>query len=314
NGFFIVYPILRHFVSLDEEAKLEMLKGLEGIKGLNAGINRLFLSPKEEHLKRVLDVSSDGSQATFIAPFIDHDLISKQLEEISDDAERASAQNNLGNLYSELGDLTKAREYYEKALEIREALSKENRGFLPYVATTQNNLGALYSDLGDLTKAREYYEKALELYEALCSENRGFLPNVATTQNNLGNLYTKLGELTKAREYYEKALIIFNSLGERSPVFYKKELQVLLPYMILLFKQKRWQEAGPYFCRYFELLVLFNIKETLEFLWLKENATFPSDDEQRALLDSIEFPTCKEKTKELLERVHQFFKQKEMEL
>ena len=140
------------------------------------------------------------------------------------------------------------------------------------------------------------------------------MPDLANTQNNLGILFYDLGDLTKAKKYYEKALKIYNSLGERSPVFYKEELKVLLYHMIVLFKQKKWQEVAPYFCRYFELITFLNTEETLESLWLNENAPFPSDDEQRALLDSIEFPSCMEKTKELLERVHQLFKQKEMEL
>ena len=55
---------------------------------------------------------------------------------------------------SDTGDLEKAKEYYQLALEIQKEQLGPN---YVDVATSYNNLGLVYSDTGDLEKAKEYY-------------------------------------------------------------------------------------------------------------------------------------------------------------
>ena len=100
------------------------------------------------------------------------------------------------------GDLEKAKEYYEWALEIR----KEQLGANHVdVAKSYNNLGTVYSDKGDLGKAKEYYEWALEISKEQFGANH---VDVAAIYNNLGNVYLDAGDQEKAKEYQEWALKI----------------------------------------------------------------------------------------------------------
>jgi tetratricopeptide (TPR) repeat protein len=110
--------------------------------------------------------------------------------------------NNLGYLFSWLGDKKKAIGYYEQALAIDEKVyGKEH----PNVAIRLNNLGAAYDDLGEKEKAIGYYEQALAIDEKVYGKEH---PSVARDLNNLGAAYSDLGEKEKAIGYYEQALAI----------------------------------------------------------------------------------------------------------
>jgi tetratricopeptide (TPR) repeat protein len=60
----------------------------------------------------------------------------------------ATTLNNIGLLYSELGEKQKALEYYSQSLPLRRATGNR-RG----EATTLNNIGLVYSELGEKQKA-----------------------------------------------------------------------------------------------------------------------------------------------------------------
>jgi len=117
----------------------------------------------------------------------------------------ASALGNLGIVFMDKGELEKAREYYEKALEIHRELGNKLG-----MANQLGNLGNVFMDKGELEKAREYHEKALEIHREL-----GNKLGMASALGNLGNVFRQLGELEKAREYHEKALEIHRELGNK---------------------------------------------------------------------------------------------------
>ncbi|CAF0828085.1 unnamed protein product [Didymodactylos carnosus] len=120
--------------------------------------------------------------------------------------------NNLGLVYRDMGDYSKALSYYEKTLELRLKTLGSNH---PDVATTYNNLGLAYSDMGDYSKALSYYEKTLELDLKTLGSNH---PSVATTYNNLGLAYSDMGDYSKALSYYEKTLELqLKTLGSNHP-------------------------------------------------------------------------------------------------
>ena len=70
----------------------------------------------------------------------------------------ATTLNNIGGVYSALGDKRKALDFYEQALPLRRQVG--DRGG---EATTLNNIGGVYSALGDKRKALDSYEQALPL-------------------------------------------------------------------------------------------------------------------------------------------------------
>ena len=136
-------------------------------------------------------------------------------------AERAETEDRerAGRLFNELGyhlwqvaDLAGARQAYERALDIDEAVLGPEH---PNVATLVNNLGAVLKELGDLAGARQAYERALAIDEAVFGPDH---PKVATRVNNLGVVLQDLGDLAGARQALERALAIFEGvLGPEHP-------------------------------------------------------------------------------------------------
>ncbi len=97
----------------------------------------------------------------------------------------ASAINLLraGATAQQLGDTTRALEYYERANAIQPR------------ADTFTNMGTIYYGLGDFAKAAASYEGSLLIR-----------PTSATTNRNLGDTYTRLGRLADAGTAYGRAV------------------------------------------------------------------------------------------------------------
>ncbi len=64
----------------------------------------------------------------------------------------AKSYNNMALVYDEQGDYSKALEYYQLALDIREAKFGKDH---PSVATIYNNMALVYDNQGDYYKALE---------------------------------------------------------------------------------------------------------------------------------------------------------------
>jgi tetratricopeptide (TPR) repeat protein len=118
---------------------------------------------------------------------------------------RADLLGKLGILHYSLGEVQRAIEYYQQALEIaREIGDRRGEG------ADLGNLGNAYSDLGEVQRAIEYYQQALEIAREI-GDRRG-------EGNHLGNLglaYRDLGEVQRAIEYYQQALEIAREIGDR---------------------------------------------------------------------------------------------------
>lgn len=112
---------------------------------------------------------------------------------------------NLGNAYTNLGEMRKGLQYYEQALFIsREIGNKSDEG------VWLGNLGIVYRALGALQKAVETYEQALAIRRKV-----GYREGEADTLGNLGLAYRDLGDAAKAIEYYEQALAINSEIGDK---------------------------------------------------------------------------------------------------
>ena len=155
----------------------------------------------------------------------------------------ARAENQLGIIYKNLGDLPKSLIHYQAGLDIFEDLNKVRQ-----VAQVANNLGAVYRRMGNYDKALEYFLESSSIWKNLESKkgmassflNLGGFYNVsenfkeairylsqsevlylelqdeyqlAKVYNNLGNAYYGLEDDIKALEFYEKALFIKKKYG-----------------------------------------------------------------------------------------------------
>jgi len=82
----------------------------------------------------------------------------------------------------DLGELSEARQCYERALRIDEAAFGPDH---PNVAIRVNNLGNVLQALGELSEARQCYERALRIFTAFLGDDH---PNTVTVRNNLKSL------------------------------------------------------------------------------------------------------------------------------
>ena len=82
-------------------------------------------------------------------------------------------------MYNEKGDLDKAKDYFQQALEIQEKKLGSNH---VDVAVSYNNIGVVYKKKGDLDQAKDYYQRALEIKEKNLGLNH---VDVAGSYNNI---------------------------------------------------------------------------------------------------------------------------------
>ena len=97
--------------------------------------------------------------------------------------------NNLGNSYSDIGNMDSALMAFEQAVEINPTLSE-----------SRANLGNIYLKKGLVKEAIDEYLTALQIN-----------PNDAKTHNNLGNAYTQRDSLGLAVDEYQRALALDSS-------------------------------------------------------------------------------------------------------
>ena len=117
-------------------------------------------------------------------------------------ANLATAYNNLGCTYDELGEHETALQYKLKSLEISGKILSPNS---PEVAYAYNSTGYTYGNLGNYGKALEYELKALTIREKVLTTDH---LDLATSYNNVGGTYGAMGDYEKELEYSLKALKI----------------------------------------------------------------------------------------------------------
>ena len=113
-------------------------------------------------------------------------------------------QNNLGSVYADLGETTKALDYYLKSLRNAQAANNVKR-----IGTAHMNLGTIYQE-DSLTwaAAETNYDKAIEMFSQI-----DYPDGLAGTQLNFGEWYVEIGEPEKALPYLEEALTGFQEIG-----------------------------------------------------------------------------------------------------
>ncbi len=119
---------------------------------------------------------------------------------------RRGEENQLGNIgtaYSNLGQVEKAIQYYEKALAIAQEIGDRSGE-----GAHLGNMGSAYRALGQVEKAIQYYENALDIAVKIEDKRIEDKRNEGGWLENLGTAYSHLGQVEKAIQYYEKALDI----------------------------------------------------------------------------------------------------------
>ena len=127
----------------------------------------------------------------------------------------AALCENIGHTYSSMGDLTKAEEYFERAIELLKRGSYGNKGGI-YMG-----LGLVRDRLGKTREALPILRQALEHYQQEHTKDHVQLDSsiIAKAHMSLGKAHEKLGELPKAASHMADALAIFRrTVGYDSPL------------------------------------------------------------------------------------------------
>jgi tetratricopeptide (TPR) repeat protein len=148
----------------------------------------------------------------------------------NDDAQIAYANNNLGRLFLDQGNVLKSLEAHNKALEIFESL--HDAIGMEFVHL---NLAQLYLSQQNFKLAEEYFLKV--------HENRTRLERGPTVSSyiNLGTFYRQLGDMTKSNQYLVLADSLCNLRGNQVQ---RTEVNFLLAENRLM--QKKHPEAERY--------------------------------------------------------------------
>ena len=132
--------------------------------------------------------------------------------------EEADVQHRLGMVYARLGDLTRAHEFYEAALDRRRAL-----GDTTAAASSLNSLGVLLLRWGEQRQesqpdlAREDFRRARDLFEeAVAKADAAGDPHLkALALGNIGSAVAFLGDLDQALTLFHAQLDAVRTMQAR---------------------------------------------------------------------------------------------------
>jgi len=127
--------------------------------------------------------------------------------------DRMSLYLNSGNVFSVLGRLNDAKNYYENALKIteKERIREIYKDEAIYIkGATLGNIGLIYSAKGELDEALKYLQEALKIHREI-----GYRQGEANQLGNIGLIYSAKGELDEALNYLQEALEIHREIGYR---------------------------------------------------------------------------------------------------
>ena len=113
---------------------------------------------------------------------------------------KAALGTVLGHHLKRLGDYLRAKEYYDRALTIRQAELAEAHSD---TVASMNDMGFVLKDLGQHAEAQHYFERALKINEAVHGERH---PDTVASLNNLGFVLMDQWLLGDWRDHPDQAL------------------------------------------------------------------------------------------------------------
>ncbi len=154
-----------------------------------------------------------------------------------DEKEIGSTYFNLGYAYRMIGQIYKAIDYYQQALQIYLKLYGNKH---PHISMCYRALGGSYGTLGDLDKQIDYLKQSERIALAVYGPD---YPELAHLYGYLATFYMVTGDLTKALLYYQRGLHINQkAFGESHDLTADFIAQI----GYLFFRQEKYQEAQTY--------------------------------------------------------------------
>lgn len=178
-------------------------------RSLDYGNQALKLAEKMDYLpgmakaRRIIGVSywAQGTPKLALENLVEARSI---YEKIGDDVGRANCFLNIGMVYADIDEFAKARELYEKAIEMFTALDMKDR-----IATTYTKMADIFLVQDGLYDAKRFLDNALAIH----SENR-FTYGMSEVHNRLGRLFMEQGELEQAEYHIRQSTILGKEVGD----------------------------------------------------------------------------------------------------
>lgn len=126
-------------------------------------------------------------------------------EQIGDRSGEGKLCNDLANLLRKHDDISGARKYLKRALDIYSATGDKDG-----LANTWNNTGVVHEYVGELDSAMNCYQRALQLYSEINS-----LSGMGYSYDYIGLIHAYKGEFEQSLAAMEKAYEIRVKLGEK---------------------------------------------------------------------------------------------------
>ena len=151
---------------------------------------------------QLLIITQDTGSIPLASPFSPHISISNGMHLGPENVETANSYHKLGTVHEMLGDLSQAKDYHDRALEIRlKKLGSEHVD----VASSYSHLGIVHVMLCDLSQAKDCHDRALAIrLKKLGPEH----VDVASSYSHLGIVHEMLCYLSLAKDYHGRALAI----------------------------------------------------------------------------------------------------------
>ncbi len=169
--------------------------------------------------------------------------------QLGDREGEAGALNSIGVFYRTMGDLSRARRYFEQALKMCREFGQKAE-----VAGVLNNFADVVQEEPAL--ARSLLEEAISIFKEV-----GDRSSLGWSISKLGDIECQLGNLEDARRYYEKASRTFASAGDPWGV-----ARAFTDLGYLDTAQGNLEESGEWFLRALELLEPLNHQRGIAFV------------------------------------------------
>jgi len=135
----------------------------------------------------------------------------------------AVSYEKLGVIYSSLGQLDKALEFFKLSNQLSEELYEskpKNENLKIGLAISHSKLGEIYSSLGQLDNALEFFKLCNQLLKELNKsnpKNEDLENELSISYGELGNIYSTLKQMDKALEFYKLYNQLSKELYESNP-------------------------------------------------------------------------------------------------
>ena len=187
---------------------------LGNLKIANAELNRALVYYQEAgNEKRIADINNSlgglyKMKGDFESAKLNYEAALKYANANSDSMLIATNYNDLGVIYFETGNYTRASDFYLKATNIRTQMGKRGKNSL---VLSYNNLGVLNRKFNKLNVALDYYKKGLALAQELNDDIR-----TSTFFNNISNIYREKKNYDKALIYLDQGMELADRMGVKS--------------------------------------------------------------------------------------------------